>query len=394
VQVVSLWNGSSAHALRIALRMTTEAYAEHLGVAARSVAKWEKEPDLVPQLSTQEVLDAALSRSSDEAKARFALLVEAADMERKPDHRRNGRSAATEEADTADDIAVSMFPSSVVGRASVAALRAVITDYWRRDDRHGSLVLLPAVLGHLQYARSLIPQATGDISRDLKGVTAELARLVGAMSLDARRFSTARNHFRLSLALAREIEDHDFVSNVLAGMSLLATYTEDPAEAVALAAAAQDTARDAATPRVMAMLAMREAFGQAALGDRQGCHVALSDSERWLERVSPGDTDPDWVRYFDETKFLVDSGIARARLGEYAEAEPLIAGALEREDSNNLRGRAFHLYWLARTQSRQGKIDEARATTSLAAQVANEIESPRVKGHVRELSAELDGDVS
>ena len=39
---VGLWTGREARALRGALRLSVRAFAEHLGVAARTVSKWEK----------------------------------------------------------------------------------------------------------------------------------------------------------------------------------------------------------------------------------------------------------------------------------------------------------------------------------------------------------------
>ena len=64
-----------ADALRQALRMTNESYAEHLGVAVRTVAYWRKKSESVPQPAIQETLDAALDRAPDRAKAQFAVLV-------------------------------------------------------------------------------------------------------------------------------------------------------------------------------------------------------------------------------------------------------------------------------------------------------------------------------
>ena len=60
--VVTVWSGREAKALRIGLRMTIEAFAEHLGVAVRTVAKWEAQgPKIVPTAAIQEVLDTAWS---------------------------------------------------------------------------------------------------------------------------------------------------------------------------------------------------------------------------------------------------------------------------------------------------------------------------------------------
>ncbi len=93
--------------------------------------------------------------------------------------------------------------------------------------------------------------------------------------------------------------------------------------------------------------------------------------------------------YFDEPKVIVDTGIAHARLGEAAIAEPLIADALEREDHSNQRGRAFHAFWLARTQLQRGEIDQACHTATEALVPAAAVTSERVAGHLREFYEQL-----
>ena len=73
--VIERWTGRHARALQVALRMTNEAFAEHLGVAVRTVAKWRERPEMVPTLHLQDVLDTALDRSSDPAKSRFVAIL-------------------------------------------------------------------------------------------------------------------------------------------------------------------------------------------------------------------------------------------------------------------------------------------------------------------------------
>jgi hypothetical protein len=75
MQVIARWTGAQADALRQAMCMTNESFAEHLGVAVRTVANWRNRPRMTPQLRMQEVLDAALERADDLAKAKFSLLV-------------------------------------------------------------------------------------------------------------------------------------------------------------------------------------------------------------------------------------------------------------------------------------------------------------------------------
>jgi hypothetical protein len=75
MDVVTGWTGRAACALQAALRMSNEAFAEHLGIAVRTVAAWHQKPGLRPQPEMQQVLDAALARAPAAAGERFAVLT-------------------------------------------------------------------------------------------------------------------------------------------------------------------------------------------------------------------------------------------------------------------------------------------------------------------------------
>ncbi|MEU6094167.1 tetratricopeptide repeat protein [Streptomyces sp. NPDC047079] len=276
--------------------------------------------------------------------------------------------------------------------ATLEAFRASIEDYWRRDDQHGGEALRPAIVGQLRHVVGLLKESRPpSIQNGLYGIAAELARLTGWTYFDARQYNQARAYFTEALQLAKEIDDREFMANVLACMSLQATYQDKPADSLALVTAAQDQARSAlgTTPRVLSMLSMREAFAHATLGDETSTHRSIGEAHRHFERIQPTDPDPAWVSYFDEPKLIVDTGIAHGRLGEAAKAEPLIADALRQEDSTNQRGRAFHAFWLARTQLDQGKLDQACHTATQALRAASVVSSERVSGHLREFYDQL-----
>ncbi|MEV6314284.1 helix-turn-helix transcriptional regulator [Streptomyces sp. NPDC051776] len=276
--------------------------------------------------------------------------------------------------------------------STLQALRSSIEDYWRRDDQHGGEALRPAVIGQLRYVLGLLKEnQSAPIRHGLYGVAAELARLTGWTHFDARQYSQARSYFREALQLAKEIDDRHFMANVLACMSLQATYQDKPTDALAFVSAAQDEARGAqgTTPRVLSMLSLREAFAHATLGNRAATHGAIADSHSQFERIRSSDPDPPWVTYFDEPKLIVDTGIAHGRLGEAAIAQPMIADALRREDSANQRGRAFHALWLARTQLSLGNLDQACQTATGALEPASSVASERVAGHLREFYDDL-----
>lgn len=291
----------------------------------------------------------------------------------------------TEAAEELDDLLALVDGRAT--RSTLTALRSSVQDYWRRDNAHGGATLRPAVVGHLRYVGRLLDTAEAGLRHDLQGVAAELARLSGWAYFDARQYSTARTYFTQALKLSHTQGDSLFMANVLSCMSLLATYDGNPSDAVALACRAQDAARAAGEqPLVMSMLHLREAFAHAALRDAQACHQAVDRSRAQYERSRGHEAEaPDWVQYFDETKLLVDTGIAYARLGEPARAEPFIAEGLRRENTDQQRGRAFHAYWLASAQLQLGKLDEACTSAGLALDLAAAIDSPRVSGHVQEL---------
>jgi tetratricopeptide (TPR) repeat protein len=296
--------------------------------------------------------------------------------------------AAVGEGDRLDDLLA--LVDGPITRSTLAALESSVQDYWRRDDQHGGAAMRPAVVGHLRYVTDLIRRIEQEaLLRELRSLAAELARLAGWAYFDARQFSTARTYFRQALTLAQEAGDRAFAANVLACMSLQATYEGEAVQAVALACAAQDCARQGdGAQLVLSMLHMREAFAHAVLRDPAACHQAIDRSTTAFGRARAEDS-PAWVRYFDETKLVVDTGIALARLGEAARAEPLITEGLRRERVEQRRGRAFHAIWLARTQLQQRKLEPACHSATTALDLASVIDSPRVAGHVRDFQRQL-----
>ncbi|MFG2352615.1 NUDIX hydrolase [Streptomyces sp. NPDC048521] len=75
MDVIDTWTGRRACALQQALRMTNDGFADHLGVAVRTVASWHSSPDIVPRAEIQSALDTAYERSSPSVQRRFSLLI-------------------------------------------------------------------------------------------------------------------------------------------------------------------------------------------------------------------------------------------------------------------------------------------------------------------------------
>jgi hypothetical protein len=75
IDLVATWTGWHANALRQALRMTNEEFAEHLNVGVRTVAYWRAQPEMVPRQGMQQILDAALLQAPELARAQFRRLL-------------------------------------------------------------------------------------------------------------------------------------------------------------------------------------------------------------------------------------------------------------------------------------------------------------------------------
>ncbi|MEV0773626.1 SUMF1/EgtB/PvdO family nonheme iron enzyme [Nocardia salmonicida] len=76
VATVKRWTGAEALALRNARRMSLLDFAAHLGVAARTLSKWDAGgADVIPNTVNQTALDTSLSRLTDAERERFVAFV-------------------------------------------------------------------------------------------------------------------------------------------------------------------------------------------------------------------------------------------------------------------------------------------------------------------------------
>ncbi|GGU37459.1 helix-turn-helix domain-containing protein [Nocardioides albus] len=69
------WSPREAEALRAALRLTNEEFAEQLGVSVRAVANWRKGGESAISLQIQRIFDTVLERATDDERERFERLA-------------------------------------------------------------------------------------------------------------------------------------------------------------------------------------------------------------------------------------------------------------------------------------------------------------------------------
>ena len=174
MQVITSWTGRHADALRQALRMTNESYAEHLGVAARTVAYWRKDPAITPIPAVQETLDAALERAPDRAKAQFAVLIGQAEHDKRPEH------LESFELPGGTLLGVSSGTDPEFGDSDyLQSIRRHIREIVALDNRFGGADLVRLSTRFFRTLHEQLGTGTYDtrLERDLQSAAAELAEV-------------------------------------------------------------------------------------------------------------------------------------------------------------------------------------------------------------------------
>jgi hypothetical protein len=132
MQVIATWSGHRADLLRRAFRMSSESFAEHLGVHVRTVANWRGNHGVTPRPAIQEILDAALEHAPDRVKAQFALLIGEAES----DNQETGHLESFEESLSATN------GSEIEGSELLESIKSHIHEIVALDNRFGGADLL------------------------------------------------------------------------------------------------------------------------------------------------------------------------------------------------------------------------------------------------------------
>ena len=196
MQVITSWTGGHADALRKALRMTNESFAEHLGVAARTVANWRKDPAITPIPAVQETLDAALERAPDRAKAQFAILIGQAEHDKQSEH------VESFELPGGTLLGASPGVNPEFGDSEyLRSIRRHIREIVALDNRFGGADLVRLSTRFFRTLHEQLGTGTYDpeLERDLLSAAAELAEVVGWLACDAEAHDLARRMNQESL---------------------------------------------------------------------------------------------------------------------------------------------------------------------------------------------------
>ncbi|MEH1129600.1 hypothetical protein [Micromonospora sp. CPCC 206061] len=277
-----------------------------------------------------------------------------------------------------------------VTTSDVATLRLFADQFADLDRRHGggsdhTRALLATFLHH-QVTPMLHGSYTDTVGRDLMGAAAALVGQLAFMSYDAGEHGAAQRHFTIGLRLAKAADDRLYGAHLLANLATQATYLGHGTEAVRLARAALDGA-GRAPATVLARLYTAEACAHAVAGDRRACTTALGKAAKAIDRSKHGEGPP-WVGYFSPAHYAGTALRCFRDLRLYRQALQRADEALNLH-TDNVRTRALHTALLATTHADAGDLDAACLTGTRAVDLADGVESRRVRQRFTELHDRL-----
>ncbi|TGA99659.1 tetratricopeptide repeat protein, partial [Streptomyces palmae] len=267
-----------------------------------------------------------------------------------------------------------------VGEPEAAAIEDAVRRIRAFDDRFGADGLYTRAAQPLRTAYALLdagthrPAVTGRLHRG----AGELAISVGWLAHDSGRYPDARSYYAEALATARVAEDRALEAHAFCNLAFLARDTGRPREAVRAAQAGQGAARGLASPRLLSLLALREAGGWAGLGDRVACESALLRAQS-LFGQGPTSADPEWMSFYGEAELEGLEAQCWAALGDPRRAAEHARRAVALQDPHFTRNIALFTAELAGDLADGRHPEEAAAVGNRALDLLRQVRSGRIR---------------
>ncbi|MET9324012.1 tetratricopeptide repeat protein [Streptomyces sp. NPDC003038] len=281
------------------------------------------------------------------------------------------------------------FPARA-GESEAAAVEDAVRQIRLLDDRHGADALYRRAAEPLRTAYALLDAgATRQSTEDrLHAGAGELAVSVGWLAHDSGRFDDARSHYAEALATARVSGDASLEAHAFSNMAFLARDCGRSRESVRAAQAGRRAARTLGSPRLLSLLALREAGGWAGLADRKACEEALTRAHREFSRGEAG-ADPEWMSFFGEAELEFLEARCWAVLGEHARAARHARRAADLQGPHFARNVALYTAELADNLAHAGAPDEAAWAGGRVLDLLAEVQSTRVRSMLAQTARTL-----
>ncbi|PPJ22152.1 hypothetical protein C5E45_29620 [Nocardia nova] len=398
--IVSTWTKAEVRALRqAALRMTQEEFAEFVGFKVETVQKWEQKAttDRPVRGRSAEALDTVYQRLSYAQEQRFWIHLhgarpatnwhpvlsgaapvlassntpgstESGAVEREVDEevrRRDfGKLAAT------GAVAFLSGDHARIGMSDAHRLLAAVDTLEQQDQHTGGAELVDFALGQLERAKHTLHISTYDSKTGVAftSATGELAVLTGWLAYDADRHRLAQRCFADAMALGTEADNDDLIADTCLcaanqSIALARAGKGSPHKALQLVGRARDLMRGRPPGRIHALIAVREAQAEAALGDRIAFGRAIATAWREMDHAAQFEAIedcPQWLRFVNHAEIGGHEARGYGDVGDLPRSLELYTIAADQQagtrNAINLRA------WIATTRAQMGDVAGALET--------------------------------
>lgn len=275
---------------------------------------------------------------------------------------------------------LSVVEPQPIAEVDVHAVRDATQMFATFDYRYGGGRPRPLVARYLETDVLPVLRHTSphdSVSRAYLREVAALTRLAGWTSYDIGEHALAQRYLYQAFRMARAAGDKALCARVLAGMSHQANFLGHYDRAVHLARAAAHGAAGHATASVMALTHAMEARALASQGNELETAAALVAAESWLSRRDP-ESEPEWIRYFDEAELHAEFAHCFRDLGKPDQAAEHAAAALDKHESVYVRSLSFCRTVLATAHMQAGEVEHAVSLARSVVDTAADLRSFRV----------------
>ena len=282
-----------------------------------------------------------------------------------------------------DDLDVARHAGGTVGREQVRAIQAARARYERMYRDAGGIPVRSRVVEFLvSHVAPLVRGAYDDATgRELYRAAGGLAALAGICSYDADLQGVAQRYYFQALRMAKASGDRGFGGYVVALLTNQALYLGRNRLVIQYAETALRGARGSLSAALVTDLNSLQAKAFARIGDRDGCHAAMSRAEETVMRIRP-DLEPPETSYVQAGLVETQHADALRSLGDLRAARAYAQQSVDAAHRSHARGRVHRLATLAVIMAGQGDAEHAAGTALLMLDHATGMESRRVEERI------------
>lgn len=277
-----------------------------------------------------------------------------------------------------------------IGESDVASIRTTIQLFMKMDFQFGGGHARAALAQY--FERDVCPMLEGkfteQVGRELFSAAAEVAQLLGWTAYDIGNHGLAQRYLIQALRLAQAADDRMMGGRILANMSHQATYLGNFDQAIQLARAAQEGAKNVASATTMAMFLSMEARAHAGNRDDAACSRSLREAEAIFEKRNVAD-DPAWISYFDAAELAGEGAHCFRDLRNPRMTQEFITRAVGLCDPMYVRTLAFVRLVHAASFIHQNDPCRAAEVATEAVGLAGSLKSERYLRYIRDLCSDF-----